>query len=267
MNTFVKLLLGIIVIFGIIPFAVMYFLQEKLIFPAPGGTPPPGPVGSFDPVDIATPDGEILRAYEHKAAAGEATILVFHGNADAAYFQISKGEELAASGFGVLLVEYRGYSGSTGSPTETGLITDGLASYDHVRAQTEAPIGLYAHSLGTGVAVPLAVQRPVFAVVLEAPFTSILDVARYRMGWVPLNGLLKHPFHSDQQIGKITAPIQIMHGTNDKVIPFELGKRLAELAPAGTKFLAIDGAGHNNLAAYRSVEIAIAFFKGALAER
>lgn len=264
MTTFVKILLGLVVIFGVIPFTVLYLLQEKMIFPAPGGAPPPGSVGGFDPVDIVTPDGETLRAYEHKAEAGEPTILVFHGNADAAYFQMQKGERLAANGFGVLLVEYRGYSGSTGSPTEAGLITDGLASYDHVRAQTEAPIGLYAHSLGTGVAVPMAVQRPVFAVVLESPFTSILDVARYRMGWVPLDILLKHPFHSDQKIGKVTAPIQIMHGTNDRVIPFALGKRLAELAPPRTKFLAIDGAGHNNLASFGSLEIAIAFFKEAL---
>lgn len=194
-------------------------------------------------------------------------ILVFHGNADAAYFQMQKGELLAAAGFGVLLVEYRGYAGSTGSPTEVGLITDGLASYDHVRAQTTAPVGLYAHSLGSGVAVPLAVQRPVFAVVLESPFTSILDVARYRMGWVPLKGLLKHPFHSDQLIGQITAPILILHGTNDRVIPFKFGKRLAELAPKGTKFLPLDGAGHNNLASFGTTEIAIAFFKKALGER
>jgi len=266
MRKFARLLIGIIVIFGILPFAAMYFLQEKMIFPAPRGAPPPGPVGNFDPVDITTADGETLRAYEHRAEAGEATILVFHGNADAAYYQIAKGEKLAAAGFGVLLVEFRGYAGSTGSPTEVGLITDGLASYDHVRSQTDQPIGLYAHSLGTGVAVPLAVQRPVFAVVLESPFTSILDVARYRMGWVPLKALLKHPFHSDQRIGQITAPIQIMHGTDDRVIPFELGKRLAELAPKGTKFLAIEGAGHNNLAAFGTTEIAITFFKEALGE-
>ncbi|USG60101.1 lysophospholipase [Sneathiella marina] len=262
-----KFLAVIVVIFGILPFAAMYFLQAKMIFPAPDLVPPAGPQGDFDAVRITTEDGETLRAYEHRAETGEATILVFHGNADAAFYQISKGEKLAAAGFGVLLVEYRGYGGSTGSPTEAGLIRDGLASYDHVRRQSDQPIGLYAHSLGTGVAVPVAVQRPVFAVALEAPFTSILDVARYRMGWVPLDGLLKHPFHSDQLIGQITAPIQIIHGTADRVIPFKLGKRLAELAPKGTKFLAIDGAGHNNLAAFGSIEIAIAFFKEALAER
>ena len=267
MFRFVKFLIALILIFGVIPFAALYFLQEKLIFPAPTRTPPPGPVGSFDPVDIATPDGEILRAYEHKAEAGEATILVFHGNADAAYFQIKKGELLATSGFGVLLVEYRGYSGSTGSPTQIGLIMDGLASYDYVRAQTNDPSGLYAHSLGTGVAAPMAAIRPVFAVVLESPFTSILDVARHRMGWVPLNSLLKHPFRSDLVIGEITAPLLIMHGTDDRVIPFDLGMRLATLAPPGIEFVAIEGAGHNNLAAYGTIERAIAFFKSVLGER
>jgi uncharacterized protein len=259
-----KFLLAVIMIFGILPFGAMYLLQEKLIFPAPDFTPPSGTLGIFSPIDIPTDDGEILRAYEHPAAAEEATILVFHGNADAAVFQAGKGERLANSGFGVLLVEYRGYGGSTGTPTETGLISDGLASYDYIRAQTDAPIGLYAHSLGSGVAVPLAASRPVFAMVLEAPFTSILDVARHRMGWVPLDGLLKHPFRSDLVIGDIATPILILHGTDDRVIPFDLGKRLFELAPPGTEFIAIEGAGHNNLPAYGTIEQAIAFFKDVL---
>ena len=93
---------------------------------------------------------------------GEATILVFHGNADAAIRQTKKGRALAEEGFGVLLVEYRGYPGSTGTPSETGLYADGRAAYDFVFRQREQLIGLYAHSLGTGVAVKLATERDVF---------------------------------------------------------------------------------------------------------
>ncbi|PHQ69175.1 MAG: hypothetical protein COB93_08715 [Sneathiella sp.] len=170
-----------------------------------------------------------------------------------------------AAGFGVLLVEYRGYAGSSGAPTEAGVIADGLASYDYVRARSDQPIGLYAHSLGTAIAVPVAAAREVFAVVLAAPMTSIIDVARYRMGWVPFDGMIRYPFRSDLRIGAITAPLLILHGTEDKVIPFALGSRLAALAPTGTKFVAIEGAGHNDLPDFGALGMAITFFDETLA--
>jgi len=257
-----------IFVFGILPFGAMYFLQGKLIFPAPDIIPPNSPVGSFSPVEIETPDGVRLRAWAHPAEGDEASILVFHGNADAAVYQVrGKGEALVAAGFGVLLVEYRGYGGSSGSPSEVGLIRDGLASYDYVRRQSASPIGLYAHSLGTAVAIPVAASRDVFAVALESPMTSILDVARYRMGWVPLDGLMKYPFRSDLLIGSVRAPLFILHGTDDKVIPFSLGDRLAAMAPPGTRFMAIDSAGHNNLASFGTTGLAIEFFKETLAAK
>ncbi len=258
------ILLVLIIIFGILPFTAMYFLQGKLIFPAPNFTVPAGPVGKFSQVLIETPDGERLRAWYAPPAPGQPSLMLFHGNADAAYFQVPRGEALAAAGFGVLLVEYRGYGGSTGEPTEDGLIADGLASYDYLREQTDGPIGILAHSIGTAVAIPVAAERPVFALMLEAPMTSILDVARYRMGWLPLKMLMKYPFHSDQVIGGVTAPILIIHGTKDRVIPFELGERLAALAPPGTEFIAIEGAGHNDLLQYGSTTLAIEFFQEAL---
>ncbi|MCR9214902.1 MAG: lysophospholipase [Proteobacteria bacterium] len=255
------ILLVLIVIFGILPFTAMYFLQGKLIFPAPNFTVPAGPEGRFSQTVIETPDGERLRAWYAAPAAGQPSLMLFHGNADAAYFQVPRGEALAEAGFGVLLVEYRGYGDSTGEPTELGLITDGLASYDYLRGQTEGPIGILAHSIGTAVAIPVAAKRPIFALMLEAPMTSILDVARYRMGWLPLKMLMKYPFHSDQVIGQVTAPILIVHGTKDRVIPFELGKRLAALAPAGTEFIPIEGAGHNDLLRFGSNGLALDFFR------
>lgn len=253
----------LILLFGVLPFAAMYLLQGKMIFPAPGFVVPAGPEGRFARVEIETPDGEKLQGWFAPPAAGQASLMLFHGNADAAYFQVPRGEALAAAGFGVLLVEYRGYGGSTGTPSEAGLIADGLASYDFLRSRTDGPIGLLAHSLGTAVAIPVAAARPVFALMLEAPMTSILDVARYRMGWVPLKWLMKYPFHSDQVIGQVTAPILIVHGRRDRVIPFELGERLAALAPPGTRFIPLDDAGHNDLLRFGSNQMAIEFFTGA----
>ncbi|MEX1036273.1 MAG: alpha/beta hydrolase [Sneathiella sp.] len=259
-------LVAIFIIFGVIPFTGIYFAQGAFIFPVPAGENPRAAVGGFEPLTLTTPDGETLRAFYHPPAGdGAASVLVFHGNAETAAAQIPRGKSLAGAGFGVLLVEYRGYGGSTGTPSEAGLITDGLTAYDYLRAQSDAPIGLLAFSLGTGVAVPVAAARETFAVVLESPPTSLLDIARYRVGWVPFDFLMKYPFHNDRVISEVDAPILIIHGDNDQVIPVEQGRRLATLAGPGTAFIEIKGAGHNDLAQYGTTAMAIRFFRKSLA--
>lgn len=141
------------------------------------------------------------------------------------------------------------------------MIYDGLASYDFLKEQAGGPIGILAHSLGTGAAIPVAAARDPFAVVLESPFTSILALARHRVRLMPpFDFLLKYPFRNDQRIGEVRAPILIIHGTEDRVIPFEEGEKLATLAPKGTAFIKIDGAGHNNLGQYDDLTIAATFF-------
>ena len=244
--------------------AVVYFVQDSLIFPAPDSVIVPSSDRHFKHVTIPTSDGELLFALHHPSEKGEATILVFHGNADAAIRQTTKGRALAEEGFGVLLVEYRGYPGSTGTPSETGLYADGRAAYDFVFRQREQLIGLYAHSLGTGVAVKLATERDVFSVVLESPFDSLMAVAQRRFPWMPVSLLLNHKFQSDKLIQQVKAPILIMHGEEDKVIPLEHGKRLHQRALSGVKFLAIENAGHNNLSEFSTHREAIKFFKQTL---
>jgi len=256
MVTISKIMVVLAVILSAV--GILYLLQERLIFPAPDIAVPAIKEGGFSSVFIQTPDGETLLALHHPAQEGEASIMVFHGNADAAIYQGQKGAALAEAGFGVL--EYRGYPGSTGSASEEGLFIDGRAAFDFLRAQSNQPIGLYAHSLGTGVAVKLASEREVFAVV----FDSLMAVAQRRMPWLPMNWLLKHKFRSDQVIGDVTAPILMMHGGQDKVIPIQHGKNLAELAPQGTRFMEIKGAGHNDLVQFGSIKEAIGFFDGLL---
>ena len=178
-------------------------------------------------------------------------------------FPVPEGENPRAA---VLLVEFRGYGGSTGTPTEAGVITDGLASYDFLKGETEGPIGILAHSLGTGAALPVAEAREVFAVALESPFTSLLAIARYRVGWMPgFDFMVRYPFRNDEIIGDITAPILIIHGTEDRVIPFAEGEKLATLAPPGTAFIKIEGAGHNNLGQHGDMTIVRKFFQRELA--
>lgn len=243
----------------------LYFLQERLIFPSPVFVAEIAGESNFHPVFIHTPDGETLAAFHHPATEGEATILIFHGNAGAAIYQKEKGTVLAKAGFGVLLVEYRGYPGSTGTPTEAGLLIDGRAAYDFVRKHTKQPIGLHGTSLGAGVAVSLAAEREVFAVVLVSPFDSLMAVAQRRFPWLPVSLLLKHKFRSDQIIGKINAPILILHGSRDRVIPIEHGRKLMQLAGQNAEFIEIDGAGHNNLSKFGTTRIASRFLRKSLA--
>ena len=244
--------------------AALYFAQERLIFPAPSVAVDGYEDGTFRRVTIPTPDGENLFALHHPSEEGEATLLVFHGNGDAAVWQKEKGAALAQQGFGVLLVEYRGYPGSSGQPTEKGLFIDGAAAYDFIIKEKEQPVGLYAHSLGTGIAVNLATERDVFAVVLEAPFNSLMAVAQDRMPWLPVSLLLKHKFRSDLRIQNVTAPILIMHGDRDGVVPIKHGKLLHEIVSSRATFVEIKNATHNDLAFFGTVEKAIEFFKRAI---
>ena len=254
-------LVALVMLFVVIPFTGIYFAQGAFVFPVPSGENPGETVRGFAPLSLETPDGETLRTFYHPPAKeGAASILVFHGNAETAA-AIPRGGSLVEAGFGVLLVEYRGYGGSTGTPTEDGLIIDGLTAYDYLRAQGDAPIGILAFSLGTGAALPVAAARETFAVVLESPPTSLLDIARYRVGWVPFDFLMKYPFRNDRVISEVEAPILIIHGDNDQVIPVEQGRRLATLAGPGSAYIEIKGAGHNNLAQHGTTAMALSFFR------
>lgn len=247
--------------------AYLYFSQDKLIFPVRPSDTENAPDENFEKVLIKTPDGETIFGLHHPSEPGEATIIVFHGNASSAVRQKRRGARLIKDGFGVLLAGYRGYPGSSGEPSETGLFIDASAAYDFIQAEREQPIALYGHSLGTGVATYLATQRDVFAMVLEAPFNSVAAVAADRYPWVPVLALIKHDFQSDEHIKNITAPILIMHGDNDDTIPLEYGKRLYVNAPEGTEFVVIKGLGHGGFWRFGSEDRAVEFINDALSSK
>jgi fermentation-respiration switch protein FrsA (DUF1100 family) len=245
----------------------LYFSQDKLIFPVRASDTENAADANFEKVLIKTPDGETIFGLHHPSEGGEATIIVFHGNASSAVRQKRRGARLIKDGFGVLLAGYRGYPGSTGKPSEKGLFIDAIAAYDFIQAKREQPVALYGHSLGTGVATYLATQRDVFAMVLEAPFNSVAAVAADRYPWIPVLALIKHDFQSDEHIQKITAPILIMHGDSDDTVPLEYGKKLYAKAPEGTEFVIIKGLGHSGFWRFGSEDRAIEFFNNALSTK
>ena len=157
---------------------------------------------------------------------------------------------LIADGSGLIALSYRGYGGSSGRPTEMGLVEDAAAAYAFVIARYPAErIVLWGESLGSAIALALAAEKPVGHIVLEAPFTSAADVGARYLWFLPVRLFLKDQFRSDLRIGKVTAPVLVVHGEDDAIVPVTLGERLYSLIRAPKRFVRIAGAGHNDLGA------------------
>jgi len=151
-----------------------------------------------------------------------------------------------ARGYGLLAVSYRGYGGSTGSPTEKGLMQDGEAAYREARARGyhDNRIVLMGASLGTGVAVALAARHEAAGLVLEAPYLSALDVASTHYSFFPVSWLMLDQFRSDLVIRDVHVPVLMVHGEEDEVIPISSAKRLFELANEPKTFVRVPGSEH-----------------------
>lgn len=184
---------------------------------------------------------------------GRPTILYFHGNAGNLANRAWRFEQFLARGYGLVAPAYRGSSGSTGTPSEPALTTDAQTVYDSLKqllpGVTPARVVIYGESLGTGVALKLAATRPKtppIAVVLEAPFTSLPDVVRQTMPrFKPLLPVMKNRWTSSRHVRSLKAPLLVLHGTRDRIIPIEQGRQVYAAAPSKTKhFLAVEGAGH-----------------------
>ena len=240
--------------------AVAYTFQREMVFPRRfvNALPFAAMVGpDFERVTLETADGERLKAYFKPPLEGAPMIVAFHGNGSVPEPQAVRfgSAPWAGAGFGVLSFAYRGYPGSTGTPSEEGLLLDAEAAIDYAR--THAPgsrLVFIGHSLGTGVAVAMSERYPSQALVLEAPFSSLPDVVAATMPFLP--GQLVHDtFFSSRRIaGSQADTIVIIHGERDTVVPAFLGRRLFALAPHGG-FMSVENADHLNLRGMRDAEI------------
>jgi uncharacterized protein len=248
---FIKLTL---VTFGLL-YAVavsgMYVFQRDLQYFPTRRDPSPQAVGltGVTPVTLATPDGETLVLWLSPASDDRPTILFLHGNAGEIADRADRFAFYQAQGYGVAFLSWRGYGGSTGTPSETGLLTDAKTAYDHLRGQGIPPsrIVLVGESLGTGPAVITAAANPVAAVLLEAPYSAAVDIARQAYPWLPVGLLMKDQYRSRDHIDRINAPLLILHGENDRVIPQGFGKRLFDAARDPKTFLSLGPVGHDAL--------------------
>ncbi|MBV1706031.1 MAG: alpha/beta hydrolase [Hyphomicrobiales bacterium] len=244
-----KILLGLYVA----ACAFLYFDQQHLEYTPVASTDQPRDYGlkGFERLTLTTSDNQTLIAWYKKAAPLHPTLLYLHGNLGNLGEFANRYKILSANGDGVLAVDYRGFGASTGSPTEPGLIIDGETAYNALIAREIglSHIIIYGHSLGSGIAVALAARHRVAALVLEAPFSSAVDVGAYRYPEFPVRDLMRDQFRSDLRIGKVKCPILIMHGTDDKTVPYQFGKRLFDLAPQPKDMFTFPGDGHDLLPA------------------
>jgi len=260
---------GVIVALYVFVVAMMYLGQRKLLYHPSRtlGTPAAHGIAEVVPIKLKSTDGLTITSWFRAAGTNKPILVYFHGNAGNVGDRASKVRPFLDAGYGILLVGYRGYGLNSGSPTEAGLYADAATALDFLMRTEIAPDHwiLYGESLGTAVAVEMAVRfaksTPVGAVVLEAPFTSMIDAAKSHYPYIPVNLLLLDRFETIAKIRHIDSPLFIFHGSADATVPQTLGKRLFDEAadPKSAKW--IDGAGHSNLYEYGADKDVLDFIK------
>jgi fermentation-respiration switch protein FrsA (DUF1100 family) len=228
----------------------MYVFQRALLyFPDTARTPPArAGLPQAEEVTLTSSDGETLFAWYVAPRANKPVVLYFQGNAEGLAARAGRFTWLTADGTGLLALNYRGYGGSTGRPSEEGLIRDATAAYDFARARYPATrIVLFGESLGTGVAVALAAGHEIGALILDAPFTSAADVGAAAYPFAPVRWLMKDKFRSDERIGRVSAPLLVLHGEADRVVPIRFGEALFALAREPKRLVRFPQGGHVNL--------------------
>jgi fermentation-respiration switch protein FrsA (DUF1100 family) len=245
--------------------AFMYFAQRGLMYfpdrlrtaPADAGLP------EAKEEKLVTADGETIIVW-HIPPLDETkpVVVYFHGNGGALNLRVQRFAKLALEGIGVVGVSYRGYGGSSGTPTEDGLIADGVAAYEFAsKLYTPARVALWGESLGSGIAVAVASEAPVARLVLESPFTSAVDVGASVYSFLPVRLLMKDQFRSDLRIKNVKAPILILHGERDSVVPIAFGERLFAMITGEKKFARFKGGEHYDLDRHGGLQSAIEFLK------
>lgn len=233
---------------------LLFFFQRRMMFFPESRVPSPREVGiaHAEEVTFSTEDGLNLAGWfvrSDKVGAPVATVLVFNGNAGNRASRAPLAQALAQQGINVLLFDYRGYGGNPGSPTETGLTADARAARAYLANRSDidsSRIVYFGESLGTAVALALAVEQPPAALVLRSPFTSMVDVGRYHYPRLPVRLLLRDRFASNEIIGLLRSPLMIIAGDRDEIVPFEQSRLLYEAAPMPKEMVVIAGASHND---------------------
>lgn len=243
----------------------LYFGQRRLLYHPRTTRPVLGDLALLGvrEIELRTTDGLCLLSWYLPPPAGRPVIVYFHGNGGNIGFRAERLRWFARAGYGLLLVEYRGYGGNPGRPSEQGLFADGEAALEFMAREGIGfdDLVLWGASLGSGVAVYLAALHRLGALVLEAPFTSVASCAQHRYPFLPAGLLVHDRFDSLSRIKRVTAPLLIMHGERDRVVPVWHGRALLGAATAPKEGWFVPTAGHENLAEHGALDVAISFIE------
>lgn len=250
-------------VFYIALVVLMYVLQRNFLYYPENFTPTPAQsyVPEMEEVRFTTEDGLELFAWvappsldAKPSLDSKPWVVLFHGNAGSVGSRGFKARVFLDAGYGVMLAEYRGYGGNPGTPSEAGLMSDARAALAYLAGHGGAgqSLVLYGESLGTGMAVAMAAEaaergNPVAAVVLEAPYTTIPDVAAAHYPFLPVRLLMKDHYDNLSRIARVNAPVFVIHGSDDWTVPQSLGRKLYGAAVQPKDALWVDGDAHNDL--------------------
>lgn len=220
--------------------AIAFLAQRKLIyFPPSYYHPPPEQMN-----ELRTESGGL--GWYSPAKPDHPTVMVFHGNASSIDSNMHIFRDLQSAGHGVWSMGYPGYPGTDGTPTQRSLVNAAVDQYEHLLAMGVENIAFYGTSLGAGMAAQLAARHQPDMLIVDAPFNSVLDMARHQMPILPTSALLKDRWMSDKALEGLNVPLIWIHGTADNVIPIAQGQKLFDGYTGPKSAYIITGAGHNN---------------------
>jgi fermentation-respiration switch protein FrsA (DUF1100 family) len=276
MRVVVVLLVAVAVL--LVAVGLLWSQQRRLIYyPAPRAVPPAAAMlPAAEEVSFPTEDGLRLAGWFVPPAgppgrgAGQPrspAVLVCNGNAGNRSLRAPLAAALARAGLAVLLFDYRGYAANPGRPTEPGLAADARAALAYLAARPDvdpARLVYFGESLGAAVALRLAVERAPAALVLRSPFASLAEVGRRYYPWLPVSRLLFDHYDTLGRVGRLAAPLLVVAGEGDRIIPAAHSRRLFDAAPAPKRFVLLPGADHNDfglLAGPRLLDELLAFLR------
>ena len=233
MNFFTLILLIFVSTYFFILFSTYIFQRNLLYHPMENNYSGDKILVNVEKIEIRTQDKIQLVSWYHKKNLNNyKTILFLHGNAGSLENRIHKINHFKDMNVNFLIVAWRGFSGNKGKPTEKGLYEDARSAVRWLKSQgiKENNIIIYGESLGTGVATEIAQNKNFGGIILESPFTSMIDAGKDKYPYLPVKLLLKDKYESDKKIKNVKSPILIMHGKVDNIVPFHMGEKMYELA-------------------------------------
>jgi fermentation-respiration switch protein FrsA (DUF1100 family) len=250
MSVLLKLALGACALYGLVLLAAYFGQRSLMYFPNRVRTmPAEAGLEGVEERMLVTPDGARVIAWYGKAKPGAPTLLYFHGNGGSLLQRVERVRRFMGQGWGVYMMTYRGYGGSSGLPSEAANVADARLAYGALVLEgvPANAIILYGESLGTGIAARMAVERPAAGLVLDAPFTSAVELGAQAYPFLPVRLFLKDRYETDKYIGQVRIPLLILHGERDHTIPVAMGRELFRLANEPKRLATFPNGDHSDL--------------------